>query len=74
MYVEGIQPKNRELLHHPNYMLDLASSDYRLFGFIKDQTWGQQYVTNKAVQGFHIHLKITKINFHHKGIFRCLEQ
>lgn len=41
---------NTEVLEHPAHSPDLAPSDYRLFGPLKDPLQGRQFAMDKEVQ------------------------
>jgi len=48
--LQTIQNNSWELLSHPSYNPDLASSDYCVLGPLKDHLKGHHYETDKAVQ------------------------
>jgi hypothetical protein len=63
-----------ELFSHPPYSLDLAPSDYHLFGHLKDHLRGHHYETDKAVQEtMRSWWWIAGMHFYHRGIFKILQ-
>jgi hypothetical protein len=48
--MEIIENMGWEVPLHPPYNPDLAPSDYQVFGFVNNQTRGQYYETNEALQ------------------------
>ena len=48
--VETINHLGFEVLEHPAYSLDLAPSDYHLFGLLKNALRGRQFSTDKEVR------------------------
>jgi len=70
--LEKIENIGWEVLRHPPYSPDLASSDYHLFGFVKMQV--QHYETNEALQtALRQCLLAAGTEFYCKGIFRLPE-
>ena len=64
-----------EVLHHPSYSPDLATTDYHLFGFVKNQMRGQHYETNEALQtAVRQCLRAVGTEFYRKGIFKLPER
>jgi len=71
---EAIAKMGWEVLPHPTYSLDLAPSDYDLFGFVKDQLRGQHYETTEAIQkAVHQCLPMAGTEFYRRGIFKLPE-
>ena len=73
--LEKIEKMGWEVLPHLPYSPDLAPSDYHLFGFVKDQTWGHHYETNEALQtAVRQCLWAAGTEFYRKGIFKLPER
>jgi GTP cyclohydrolase I len=54
---------------------DLTSSEYHLFGFVKNQMQGQHYETNDTLQtAVHQCLRAAGTEFYRKGIFKLPER
>jgi hypothetical protein len=54
---------------------DLAPSDYHLFGFVKNQVWGQYYEMNDALQtAARQCLWAARTEFYRKEIFKLPER
>ena len=49
--VEAFQKPKFEALAHPPYSPDLAPSDYRLFGPIKEALWGRRFTSDQELNG-----------------------
>jgi histone-lysine N-methyltransferase SETMAR len=47
---ERIQELQWELLEHPPYSLDLASSDFHLFGLLKNHLGGKRFADDEEVE------------------------
>ena len=47
--LEKTENKGWEILPRPPYSTDLAPSDYHLFGFVKNQMWGEHYEMNEVL-------------------------
>ena len=63
-----------EVLPHPQYSPDLAPSDYRLFGFVKNQMRGQHYEMNEALQtAVRQCLRAARTEFYHNGVVKLPE-
>jgi len=63
-----------EVLPHSPYSPDLAPTDYRLFGFVKNQMRGQYYEMNEALQTVVRQcLRAAGTDFYLKGIFKLPE-
>jgi hypothetical protein len=59
----------------PPYCSDLASSDYHLFGPLKDHLRGHYYATDEAVQEtVRSWLRGVGTDFYSKGIFNILQR
>jgi transposase len=64
-----------KLLSHPPYNPDLASSDYHLFGPMKDHVNGHHYETDEAVQeATRSWLRGAGTDFYSRGIFNLLQR
>jgi histone-lysine N-methyltransferase SETMAR len=62
-----------ELLSHPPYSPDLASSDYHLFGPLKVHLKGHHYKTDEAVQeAVRSWLRGAGTDFYRRDIFKIL--
>jgi len=69
--LEKIENMGWEVLPYPLYSTDLASSDYHLFGFVKNQMRDQHYKTKKALQTAVCQcLQAVGTEFYRKGIFK----
>jgi hypothetical protein len=63
-----------EVLSHSHCSLDLAPSDYHLFGLLQDHLRGHQYETDKANQeAMQSWLWGTGMDFYPRGIFKILQ-
>ena len=72
---EAIAKMGWEVLPHLSYSLDLAPSDYHLFGFVKDQLRGQRYETTEAIQkAVRKCLRTAGTEFYRTGIFKLPER
>jgi len=72
---EAITKMGWEVLPHPSYSPDLASSDYHIFGFVKDQLRGQRYETTEAIQkAVRQCLRMAGTEFYRRGIFKLPER
>jgi hypothetical protein len=64
-----------ELLSHPPFSPDLASSDYQLFGPLKGHLGGHRYETDEASQeAVRSGLWGAGKDFYHRGIFKILQR
>jgi histone-lysine N-methyltransferase SETMAR len=64
-----------ELLSHPPYSPDLASSDYHLFGPLKDHLRGHHDETDEAVQeAVQSWFRVSGTEFYGRGIFKILQR
>jgi len=64
-----------DVLPHPLYSSDLAPSDYRLFGSMKNQVRGQHYEMNEALQtAVRQRFRAAGTEFYRKGIFKLPER
>jgi len=72
---EAIAKMGWEVLPHPSYSHDLAPTNYRLFGFVKDQLHGQRYETTEAIQkAVRQCLQMAGTEFYRRGIFKLPER
>jgi len=71
---EAIAKMGWEVLPHPSYSPDLATSKYHLFGFVKDRLRGQHYETKEAIQkAVRQCLWKAGTEFYRRGIFKLPE-
>jgi len=64
-----------EVLPHPPYSPNMASSDYHLFGVVKNQMRGQHYETKEALQtAVRQCLRAAGTEFFRKGTFKLPER
>jgi hypothetical protein len=64
-----------DLLSHPPYSSDFASSDCHLFGPLKDHLRGHHYETDEAVQeAVQSWLRGAGTDFYRRGIFKTLQR
>ena len=48
--METLHELNFEVLEHPPYSLDLASSDFHLFGLLKDALRGRHFASDRQAK------------------------
>ena len=73
--VDKIEEMGWELLQHPPYSLDLAPSDFHLFGPLKESLGGIKFENNEAVQRHVLQfLRAADKDFYAAGFSRLVER
>ena len=72
--VETVQQLGFELLQHPPYSLDLAPSDFHIFGPLKEALCGHRFTFNEEVkEAVHTWLRKQLKSFFYAGIQKLVE-
>ena len=73
--VETVQQLGFELLQHPPYSLDLAPSNYHIFGPLKEALCGRRFASNEEVKKVvHTWLREQPKGFFSTGIQKLVER
>ena len=63
-----------EVLKHPPYGLDLAPSDFHLFGPMKEHLQGQKFADDEVMEAVQSWLKATPKSFFLEGIRKLVDR
>jgi hypothetical protein len=72
--VDTLRDPKFEMLKHPPYSLDLAQSDFHLFGPMKEHLWGQKFADDEVMEAVQSWLKATPKSFFLEGIRKLVDR
>jgi hypothetical protein len=73
--VDALHALKFEVLKHPPYGLDLAPSDFHLFGPVKEHLWGQKFADdNEVMEAVQSRLKATPKSSFLEGIHKLVDR
>jgi len=72
--VDTLHSLKFEVMKHPPYSLDLAPSDFHLFGSMKEHLRGQKFADDEVMEAVQSWLKATPRSFFLEGIHKLVDR